>query len=130
MVWLFLLSACDDESAAESAAPRFYVESVDPVDGAVEADVAAVQLRLNGIPDLSRCTTTTMRVDAARDDGTLAFSVPVELSVSGEGFVKLRRIDPYLHGWAYQVTVRGGEGGCADADGLPIEPFFSQFQVP
>ena len=130
MVLAFGLVACDDESL-DSGPARFYVESVDPADGTVESvTVANVYLQLSQIPDITRCTTDTIRVDAARDDGTVAFRVPSELSVEGAAFVKLRPLDPDLRGWTYAVSVQGGAEGCVDEFGTSIEPFLSTFEVP
>ena len=125
-LWLL---AC--EESADTGRGRFYVESVEPEDGSLEAvAVSNVYLQLSAAPDITRCTTETLRVDAVRGDGTLAFPVPSELSVEGEAFVKLHPLNPDLRGWTYVVSVQGGEEGCADEGGTPIEPFFSTFEVP
>lgn len=127
---LFALLACD-EGAGDSGPARFYVEYVDPADGTVESvSITNVYLQLSQVPDITRCTTDTIRVDAARDDGTVAFPVPSELSVEGAAFVKLRPLDPDLRGWTYAVSVQGGDQGCVDEFGTPIEPFLSTFEVP
>lgn len=124
-----VLVACAPEG--DSGEPRFYVLDVEPADASVaNVELAAVQLRFNEAPDLARCTATTVRVDAQRDDGTLAFPVAAELTLTGAAVLRLRPVEPYLHGWTYAVTVRGGDTGCASASGIPAEPFVSTFEVP
>lgn len=125
---LLLFAACAEDLPAEDI---FWVEEVEPADGTISANAMVfVYLSLSDPPDVSRCTTDTLRVDAVREDGTVAFDVPVTLEWSGEKFAKLLPVDPYLGGWAYRVTAQGGEDGCADVDGVPIEPFASTFEVP
>lgn len=125
---MVLLAACAEAPAEEDL---FWVESVEPADGTVTPNqLVFVYLQLSDPPDPTRCTTDTLRVDAVRDDGTVAFAAPTELSFSGEAFVKLLPVEPYLGGWTYRVTAQGGEDGCASAAGVAIEPFVSTFEVP
>ncbi len=128
LVGLGLVACADDGSDAD---PRFYVERVEPEDGATSVTALVfVYLHLSGGPDPERCTAETLRVDAVRADGTVAFEVPSTVTFSGERFTKVLPDAPYLRGWTYRVTARGGEDGCADLDGVPIEPFVSTFEVP
>lgn len=128
-----LLLALGLGACAEAPPPEdlFQVVEVEPADGTTTANAMVfVYLSLSDPPDAERCTPDTVRVDAVRDDGTVAFAAPVELSFSGEKFVKLLPEAPYLGGWTYRVTVQGGDDGCADVDGVPILPFASTFEVP
>ncbi len=121
--------ACGDDGGDGDA--RFYVERVEPEDGSTSVTALVfVYLYLNATPDPERCTTDTLRVDAVRADGTVAFEVPSTVTFAGQGFTKLLPDAPYLRGWTYRVSVRGGEDGCADQDGVAIEPFVSTFEVP
>lgn len=130
MALWWLAAGCDGEGT-DSAPARFYVAEVTPADGAItDTELTTVILRFSAAPSLDRCTATTIRVDGLRADGTVAFPVPAELELTGAATLRVRPIDPYPHGYAYAVTVRGGATGCADADGIAVEPFFSTFQVP
>ncbi len=124
-----LLTAC--APSADTAEDLFWVEEVEPADGTIVPNaLVLVSLYLSDAPDVSRCTLDTLRVDAVRDDGSVAFSPAVELDVSGERFLMLKPVGPYLAGWTYQISAEGGADGCADVDGVPITPFASTFEVP
>lgn len=132
-LWLPVLAlwACGDEGPIDTGPPPFEVVGVDPDDGMpADSVVAPVQLILSAIPELSRCNTDTIRVDAVLDDGTVAFNSPFAFDLQSEGNLKLKPDDPYIRGYTYAVTVRGGETGCADLNGRAILPFYSTFEVP
>lgn len=123
------LLACAEEPAPD---PHFAVIAVQPEDGAADVvEVTPVFLRFNATPDLERCSSTTVELNAIRADGTVAFPVPAAVSLESEyDNLKVASDDPFLAGWTYAVTVMGGEDGCADVDGRPVTPFLSSFEVP
>lgn len=122
--------ACGDESPVDTGPPPFEVVGVDPDEGMpAESVVYPVQLILSAIPELSACNAETIRVDAILDDGTVAFNSPFTFDLQSEGNLKLKPDDPYIRGYTYAVTVRGGETGCTDLNGRAILPFYSTFEV-
>lgn len=126
MIALFL--ACEE---APEPVPDFAVIGVSPDDGGVAVEVDPVFLRLNAEPDMDRCNTDTIELNAINDDGSVAFPVPAEVSLQEEeGNIRVAGLDAFLNGWTYAVTVMGGENGCADVDGRPITAFLSTFEVP
>lgn len=105
--------------------------SADPAEGeTIFSVVAPVQLILSESPDLNACNLNTIRVDALRDDGTVAFPAVVVLDLQSEGNLKVQPDEPYFQGYTYAVTVRGGESGCTDINRNPIQPFYSTFEIP
>lgn len=128
MTGLLLLMGCAEP---EADAPRFKVSEIDPPDGGeMLIAVSPVLVRFSEPPDMELCTNQTMRLDAIREDATVAFEVPLEFDATGDGFVRFIHAEPLPAGWAYAVTIRGGDTGCADESGTPIVPFFSSFEVP
>ncbi len=123
------LLACEEEPEAP---PHFAVIGVQPEDGAADVvEVTPVFLRFNATPDTERCTADFIEINAIRADGTVAFAAPAEVSRDGEyDNLKVASVEPFMAGWAYAVTVQGGEDGCADVDGRPVTPFLSTFEVP
>lgn len=127
---ILALLACEPEGADTAVAP-FYVESVSPAEGeVVDTNIAVVLLQLSEAPDLSRCTTDTIRVDAVRDDGSVAHTVPIALSLSGQALVKAAPQEPFTFGWTYAVTAQGGSDGCQAESGTPLTSILSTFEVP
>ncbi len=122
------LLACAEPADEED---RFWVEEVDPEDGGqMLIAVSPVLVRFSGSLDLERCTADTMRLDAIRENGSVAFNVPISFDATADGFVRFMHTAPLPSGWTYAVTVRGGEAGCADEAGIALEPFYSVFEVP
>jgi hypothetical protein len=125
---LVALLACADDPEAED---RFWVREVDPPDGGqLLIAVSPVLVRFSGPLDLERCTSDTMRLDAIRDDGTVAFPIPLTFEATADGFVRFIHDGPLPAGWVYAITLRGGETGCTDENGTPLDPFLSLFEVP
>lgn len=125
------LLACEDDEPVDTGPPPFSVIGSDPEAGEVASSVVApVQLILSADPDMDHCTLDTIRIDALRVDGAVAFPVLVALDLQGEGNLKVQPDEPYFRGYTYAVTVRGGDDGCIDVSRRPILPFYSTFEVP
>lgn len=126
---LALACSGDDE---ETGTDQFRVIGVVPADGAVDAlSVQIPELRFSASADPATCDTDAVRLDAVRDDGTVAFAVPVTLVPVDQGAkLQLDHADPMPGGWRYAITVRTGAAGCTDVDGREIVPFASTFEVP
>jgi hypothetical protein len=124
LLWLGCAEALNEES-------RFWVVEIDPADESeMLIAVSPVLVRFSGVPDLDRCNTDTMRLDAIRDDDSVSFNIPLSFDATADGFVRFIHTSPLPGGWRYAVTVRGGDSGCADEAGTPVDPFLSVFEVP
>ena len=124
------LLACGDESSPRTD-EGFRVMAVAPADGEPAAlEMAVPELRLSAAADEERCDGESVRLDALEDDSVVAFPVGVAVDVSEDGR-KLRLVhpEPLPSGWTYALSVRGGDDGCADANGEAIVPFRSTFTV-
>lgn len=123
-----ILLACEQEPEPVA---DFAVIGVSPDEGGVAVEVDPVFLRLSAEPDMDRCNSDSIELNAINDDGSVAFFVPSEVSLQEEeGNLRVAAFDAFLNGWTYAVTVMGGENGCADVDGRPITAFLSTFEVP
>lgn len=126
-----LLAACADDAPVD-VDEGFRVIGVVPEDGAIDAvEVQIPELRFSEAADMEACTADVVRLDAVHDDMTVAFGVDVALtSVDMGAKIQLEHDDPFLTGWTYAITVRGGEDGCANTKGDVVRDFASLFTVP
>jgi ATP-binding cassette subfamily B protein len=60
----------------------------------------------------------------------VAFTAAMTLDLQGEGNLKVQPVDPWVTGYTFALTLRGGESGCVDIDQRTIQPFHSTFGVP
>ncbi len=127
----------------------FSVTAVSPAADEPVTQATVPALTFSASADPTTCTTSTLRLDAlTRDltvdtgsgagdtggasgpDHTVDFSVPVQLSWSGEDQVQLVHASLLPRGWRYAVTVTGGEAGCLSADAQPMLGYYFTFDVP
>jgi hypothetical protein len=108
----------------------FHVDSVTPEDlstGLPES--VAPFLVLSDRADMDACAPAT-RLDAIRNDGTVAFNIAFDMTDDGSGKrLTLTPVETLPRGWTYAITIRGGDEGCVDMENRGIEAFQSRFGV-